>query len=79
MLDLTQLLGVGAGRPVVDRTGLTATYDVDLRWAPATPAGQAPAELPDFFTAVQEQLWLKLQPARGPVDRMVIDAAERPQ
>jgi uncharacterized protein (TIGR03435 family) len=77
-LDLAKLLSASAGRPVVDRTGLTATYDVDLRWAPASPAGQSPADLPDFFTAIQEQLWLKLQPARGPVDRMVIDSAERP-
>jgi uncharacterized protein (TIGR03435 family) len=76
--DLTRLLSAGAGRPVLDRTGLEATYDVDLRWAPANPAGQAPADLPDFFTAIQEQLWLRLQPARGPVDRMVIDSAERP-
>jgi uncharacterized protein (TIGR03435 family) len=78
MADLVRLLGGGAGRPVIDRTGLRATYDVDLQWAPASPAGQAPSELPDFFTAVQEQLWLQLQPARGPVDRMVIDGAERP-
>ena len=78
ILDLARLLSTGAGRPVLDRTGLAATYDVDLRWAPASPAGQAPSDLPDFFTAIQEQLWLRLQPARGPVDRMVIDSAERP-
>jgi bla regulator protein blaR1 len=76
--DLTRLLSSYAGRPVLDRTGLMGTYDIDLRWAPATPAGQAPADLPDFFTAIQEQLWLRLQPARGPVDRLVIDSAERP-
>ena len=76
--DLARLLSAGAGRPVLDRTGLADTYDVDLRWAPASPTGQAPSELPDFFTAIQEQLWLRLQPARGPVERMVIDSAERP-
>ena len=58
---------------------LNQTYDVDLRWAPASPAGVAPSDLPDFFAAVQEQLWLRLQPARGPVDRLVIDGAERPE
>jgi uncharacterized protein (TIGR03435 family) len=77
ILDLARLLSTGAGRPVLDRTGLSATYDVDLRWAPASPAGQAPSDLPDFFTAIQEQLWLRLhrRAARGP---MVIDSAERP-
>lgn len=78
MADLTRLLGVEAQRPVLDRTGLTGRYDIDLRWAPANPGGQAPSELPDFFTAIQEQLWLRLQPSRGPVDRLVIDGAERP-
>ena len=77
--DLARLLSAEAGRPVVDRTGLNQTYDVDLRWAPASPAGVAPSDLPDFFAAVQEQLWLRLQPARGPVDRLVIDGAERPE
>jgi uncharacterized protein (TIGR03435 family) len=76
--DLARLLSADAGRPVLDRTRLTGTYDVDLRWAPASPAGVAPSDLPDFFAAIQEQLWLRLQPARGPVDRLVIDSAERP-
>lgn len=78
ILDLARLLSPAAGRPVLDRTGLAGTYDVDLLWAPANPAGQAPSDLPDFFAAIQEQLWLRLQPARGPVDRLVIDGAERP-
>ena len=79
ILDLARLLSAEAGRPVLDRTRLTGTYDVDLRWAPASPAGVAPSDLPDFFAAIQEQLWLRLQPARGPVDRLVIDSAERPE
>ena len=78
ILDLARLLSADAGRPVLDRTGLPGTYDVDLRWAPASPGGVAPSDLPDFFAAIQEQLWLRLQPARGPVDRLVIDSAERP-
>jgi uncharacterized protein (TIGR03435 family) len=76
--DLARLLSANAGRPVLDRTGLAETYDVELRWAPASPAGVAPSDLPDFFAAIQEQLWLRLQPARGTVDRLVIDSAERP-
>jgi uncharacterized protein (TIGR03435 family) len=60
-------------RRVVDRTGLTGLYQVRLQWA---PDGQA--ELPSLFTAVQEQLGLKLEPQRGPANVLVIDSAERP-
>jgi uncharacterized protein (TIGR03435 family) len=63
------------GRPVVDRTGLTGRFDFTLTWA---PAGSNDTEAPSIFTAVQEQLGLKLEPARGPVDVLVIDSAERP-
>ena len=74
----------GVGRAVVDRTGLTGTFDLDLKWTPEPPAGannQSVAlatDAPSLFTAVQEQLGLKLEPARGPVDVQVIDSAERP-
>ena len=60
-------------RRVVDRTGLTGLYQVRLQWA---PEGQS--ELPSLFTAVQEQLGLKLEPQRGPADVLLIDSAERP-
>lgn len=63
------------GRPVVDRTGLTGRFDFTLTWA---PEGSTDTDAPSIFTAVQEQLGLKLQPARGPVDVLVVDSAERP-
>jgi uncharacterized protein (TIGR03435 family) len=63
------------GRPVVDRTGLTGRFDFTLAW---TPEGSNDTDAPSIFTAVQEQLGLKLQPARGPVDVLVVDGAERP-
>ncbi len=80
MGDLARLLSSEAGRPVFDGTGLLGTYDLELRWAPSTPSQPetAPSDLPDFFTAVREQLGLRLQPSRGPVDRLVIDQVERP-
>lgn len=73
----------GIDRAVVDRTGLTGTFDVDLSWTPETrtAAGDAssmPPDAPGFFTAVQEQLGLRLESRRGPVEVFVIAGATRP-
>ncbi len=65
-------------RPLVDETGLPEMYDFTLKWAPGdaqSPDGNAP---PGIFTAVQEQLGLKLEARKGPVDVVVIDRLERP-
>ncbi len=65
-----------AGRIVVDKTGLGGSYDFTLQWA---PEGADPADpRPSFFTALEEQLGLKLVPATAPVDILVIDHIERP-
>ena len=69
--------------PVLDKTGLTGKYDIKLEWARDTgpSVGNATADNasgPSIFTAVQEQLGLKLQPAKAPVDVIVIDHIERP-
>jgi len=73
------------GRTVVDKTGLKGTYDISLRWTPTEgqawlPTGPLPPDdsQPSIFTAVQEQLGLKLEPQRGPVEVLVIDRAEKP-
>jgi len=60
-----------AGRSIVDRTGLAGVYDADLTWNDSE-------EGPSLFTAMQEQLGLKLEAQRGPVEVLVIDSAERP-
>jgi bla regulator protein blaR1 len=76
-------------RPVVDQTGMTGRYDFLLRFTPdpdqaASFGGVAPANTadldapPDIFTAFEQQLGLKLQPARAVVDVMVIDSIDRP-
>jgi uncharacterized protein (TIGR03435 family) len=77
-------------RPIVDRTGLTGRFDIDLTYLPeleninGRPASDSPflpaqvTGAPSVFTAVQEQLGLKLEAARGPVEVMVIDRIERP-
>ena len=74
-----------AGRPVTDATGLTGKYDYTLYWAlppmrgPAGPGAEAEADSgPNLFTAVQEQLGLKLEPARSVVDVLKIDHLEKP-
>ena len=72
-------------RPVVDQTQLNDSYDFKLDWAPdPSPAvrdtDRAPTDTsgPSLFTALQEQLGLKLESRKGPVEVIVIDSAERP-
>jgi uncharacterized protein (TIGR03435 family) len=66
-----------AGRTVVDKTGLTGNYDINLKWTPDDQQG-TPDAGPTLFTAIKEQLGLKLEPAKGPVDTLVIDHVEKP-
>jgi uncharacterized protein (TIGR03435 family) len=71
-------------RPVIDKTGLNGRFDFDLKWAPdSTLAGGRGgatdlADAPDLFTAVQEQLGLKLEAQRVPMEVLVIDHVDRP-
>jgi uncharacterized protein (TIGR03435 family) len=80
---LTGMLAGALGRPVVDKTGLTGRFDIDFKAAPpqAGPAvaGSPLAELPSVFTAVDEQLGLKLVPGRAAIDVLVIDRLEMPE
>jgi uncharacterized protein (TIGR03435 family) len=62
------------GRIVVDKTGLNGVFDCELSWA--HEGTDAPA--PSFFTAIQEQMGLKLQPEKGPVETIVVDHIEKP-
>ena len=84
---LSQLLG----RPVIDKTGLTGLFDFDLKWTPGAeqvpgalgpndlpPPAPADASSPSIFTALQEQLGLRLDAGKGSVDVIVIDSAEKP-
>jgi uncharacterized protein (TIGR03435 family) len=70
---LAGALGHFAGNPVVDRTGLTKEFDIDLKWTPEENTGYDPA----LFSAVQQQLGLKLEPGRAPIEMLVVDHAER--
>ena len=71
---LMQLLANASGRIVVDRTDLTGPFAIDLEWS----QDQTVSDKPSIFTAVQEQLGLKLESTRAPVDVVVIDSVERP-
>ncbi len=78
---LLPILSNEAGRTVVDKTGLTGKYNITLSWRPAMAqagADDAGDSTPDLFTAIQEQLGLKLEPTNGPVDVLVIDHLTRP-
>jgi uncharacterized protein (TIGR03435 family) len=76
-------------RPVVDKTGITGTFDFSLRWTPdesqfsalglrAPAAGDNANAPPPLFEAIQEQLGLKLEPVKAPAEVLVIDHVERP-
>jgi uncharacterized protein (TIGR03435 family) len=88
---LGQTLSNVTARPVIDKTGLTAKYDFVLEWTPeagadaraqgfgngVTEPAPAPGG-PTIFTALQEQLGLRLESQKGPVPNIVIDRAEKP-
>lgn len=65
-------------RLVVNRTGLTGMFDLELEWTPDSGPSPATRDAPALFTALAEQLGLKLESSTGPADILVIDGIERP-
>jgi uncharacterized protein (TIGR03435 family) len=71
-------------RPLADRTGITGKYDAKIEWTPP-PVGTGPDRVPiagdniSIYTAIRNQLGVKIDPARGPVEVLVIDRVERPE
>jgi uncharacterized protein (TIGR03435 family) len=86
MEQLARNLVGGVGRIVVDKTGLAGVYDIHVTFSPepgqplppGAPAPQADLSAPSLFTALQEQLGLKLEPGQEPIEVLVIDRVERP-
>ena len=85
--DLTMILArlPAVSRRVLDRTGLTGRFDFDLEWTPlVAPPGPAPPGVPSdaagptLFTALQEQLGLKLESTKETVSVLVIDSVNQP-
>jgi uncharacterized protein (TIGR03435 family) len=83
---LARLMAQVIGRPVLDRTGLTGKYAFTLKWTPdefdlpasATQADGSSTEPTSIFTVIQDQLGLKLESTKGPVEYLVIDHVSRP-
>jgi uncharacterized protein (TIGR03435 family) len=71
---MTNLLAVSVERVVVDHTGLAGQFEYNLEWSP----DQSASDKPSLFAAIQEQLGLKLESTKGPVDVLVIDHVEKP-
>jgi uncharacterized protein (TIGR03435 family) len=84
--DLLESVPDIGGRVIIDKTGLAGNYDISLKWAsietPSTSGGESAAtpdaESASLFTAIEEQLGLRLVPAREPGQVLVIDHIERP-
>jgi len=75
--SLVYTLASAAGAPVFDRTELPGEYDFTLEFAPLQGAADD-EKLPDIFAALQQQLGLKLEPIKAPIEVLVIDRAEKP-
>jgi uncharacterized protein (TIGR03435 family) len=78
--EFASWLAVPSGRPVIDRTGVSGRYDVQLHFTAAAQIGASSAnpDAPHFFTALQEQLGLKRVPEKATVKIFVVDRFERP-
>ena len=72
MAELADALTYLAKRPVFDRTGIEGEYRVMMWWG-----NSLESDAPDLFTALQEQLGLKLESGRGPVETLIIDSADK--
>jgi uncharacterized protein (TIGR03435 family) len=83
---LAGLLERAVGRLVIDRTGLAGNWDFEVKYTPdrsqLPPGVEPPSSIdwngPSLFTALEEQLGLKLRPARGPVEVLVVDSVQQP-
>ncbi len=92
--SFADMLAINVGRPVVDKTGLTGKYDIKLEWTrddmqmQSPPPGGGPTTMngqpvpdsngPTLMAAIQEQLGLKLESGKGPIENIVIDHVEKP-
>jgi uncharacterized protein (TIGR03435 family) len=84
--SLLPFLSDEVGRAVIDKTGLTALYDLDLKWSPEVPSGSAASRAGEkdlaggvsIFAAIREQLSLKLEPSVDEIEVLIVDRLDRP-
>jgi uncharacterized protein (TIGR03435 family) len=76
--SLPPLLTHELDRPVIDKTGLAGNYDFTLRFAPAMSTAPDSQDAASIFTAIQDQLGLKLEPTKAPLDVLIIDKLGKP-
>ena len=77
MQRFAELLSARLDRPVLDKTGLSGVFDIDVTWTPTAASPDAEPG-PSVFTALQEQLGLRLQAGKSPIKVLVVDRIERP-
>jgi uncharacterized protein (TIGR03435 family) len=78
LADLADALSDLGDRKVIDKTSLTGHADITLKWTDEVAAEQGGANVVSIFTALEEQLGLKLEPSKGPIDTLMIDHIEMP-
>jgi uncharacterized protein (TIGR03435 family) len=78
LADIADVMKFFVERPVVDQTGIAGRFDFTLKWEPNETQNSDPNAPPGLFTAIEEQLGLKLEATKAPVDVIVIDHVERP-
>jgi uncharacterized protein (TIGR03435 family) len=77
--SLASQLANAVSKPVTDATNLTGSYDITLHFRPEDAPASNTTDAPSVFSAVEEQLGLKLVPSKGPVEILVVDAAQKPE
>ena len=78
LADLASAIADPVGRKVIDKTGLTGSADITLKWSDDIAAEQGGPNVVSIFTALEEQLGLKLEPTKGTVSTLIIDHVEMP-
>jgi len=84
--EIVQNMSRMVGRLILDRTGLQGRYDIDLKFSPETDltvpptaaVERPPDASPSLFVALEDQLGLRLEPQRAPVNVVVVDSIQRP-